>query len=195
MGFNYLNFEGGNKKMRLTFMISLNIALCLILLGCGKGKDFQEANSNEENHIVMSDVDNQYSSKFSEPLDASDETPKSDEIPELISSSDKISQTLDSLNQGLSQFMKIKYDNEVFQMNPLPDSSMAPMLEEVANNPKTNSSELQSFAESLEGFVLEMEQNLGEGYSLELLNPYNNRGSFFIMRDKKIEYPVLTDES
>lgn len=194
MGFNYLNFEGVNNKMRLTFMVFLNAALCFILLGCGKSKDFREGNSSEENQIVVSN-DDQYSSKYPESLDASDETPNSDETVESIPESDKVSQTLDSLNQGLSQFMKIKYDNKVFQMKPLSKSSMAPMLEEIANNPQANLSELQSFAESLEGFVLEMEQNLGEGYSLELLNPYNNRGSFFIMRDKKIEYPVLTDES
>lgn len=178
--------------MKLTSIIFLSAVLCLVLFGCSKKDGSKEDSSSLGHSSDIYDTGSQFSPEMLESLSNLDETPNSSETSESISNSDKITQTIASLNQGMSQFMEISYEDNVFQMTPLSDSDMTTMLKEIAEDPNKNKTELEEFANTLEGFVSEIGQNIGGNYSLELLNPYNDRGSFFIMNDKKIEYPILT---
>lgn len=167
-------------KIKSVLLMSLMV---LFLVGCSKTK-------KNEPVVVNSSIET-IASKNKKT--AQRET-TSAEIEELSQES-KVEQITSSLNQGMAVFFDISFDEalKTFKLIPKEESQIGQNFARVSESPEeaNNSETIKEMAMSLRGFSTSVADSLGKNYHIELINPFTTEGSFFVITDGIITYPIL----
>ncbi|APB31720.1 hypothetical protein ACWN6Y_08540 [Vagococcus teuberi] len=157
-----------------------------ILVGCS-------SDSGKKNTAMSTEIP----SETSESIDATKSTEVTNSTTselEPLSKKDTVEATLESLQQGLSQMFDISFDekNERFLLEVKKDSPVEATFLELVNNPSPDSEQqVKDLSASLSGFSESVSESLGANYSIELVNNYNDKGSFFVIKNGDISFPYL----
>lgn len=173
--------------MKRVFLSVLSIVVVfVVLVGCSKSNDKKKKITDE----TYSAVKNSKESSTSE----SKKEEKKQEISESIPFEDKVASITESLKMGLSDFYTVKFveKNKTFQLTSKENSPLNENLKKIASESLNdeNKQSIEEMANSLVGFSEAIEESLDKGYKIEVINSYNNKGSFFILEDGKVSYPI-----
>lgn len=170
------------KKVVLS-VVSLT-AIFTLFSGCTKDEDEKKV-ATEESSMVVGSHDKK-STKESKVQEKSDE--------KNISFDEKIKTMTESLNMGLSNFYDVEFSEKekTFKLISKNDGPVNENLKKIAGEDLNdeNKKSIEELATSLVGFSEAVKDSLGKGYKIEVINQFNNKGSFFILEDGKISYPI-----
>lgn len=167
-------------------LIGLTGFFMLNLVGCS----ITEKKTNMSSQSIQSEI------SISEKEKSTNTSVKDSATTEstTLSKNDKVKTMLDSLNQGMSGMFDISFDeaNDKFVLDAKKDGPMDKVLSELVNNPTSDDKQqLDELSSSLTGFSESISSSLGNDYSIELLNHYNDQGSFFVIKNGEISFPYL----
>lgn len=108
---------------------------------------------------------------------------------------DKVEMIVSALEEGHSDFANVTYssDNSTFHLKPKEGHSETETLKKIANNPNEEKHEkaIKDVAEALVDMSIMIKENIADGISIQLDNPYEGKNPLFIITDGKIAYPIL----
>lgn len=169
--------------MKKKYNVLLLSMLSFGLVGCSNQENVQSEKTNETQIEKKVEISEEKTTETSE---------------EEISTDEKISSMLSSLEQGLSNFFTIDYveDSKSFTLEVKEDSPMYKQLEILSKNPtdETSSQKIKEISESLIGFSESVTNSLGKEHKIILINNFNDLGNFFEIDNGKINYPIIQME-
>lgn len=132
-----------------------------------------------------------------EQQESSNESEVKKEVEE-VTTDEKITSMLNSLNQGFSVFFNIEYveSEKAFTLTAKEDGPMFAQLEKLAQDPDDGetSQKIKEISESLVGFSESVSESLGNDQKIILKNNFNDLGNFFEMKNGEITYPIIKTE-
>lgn len=171
------------KSIILTGTIGI---LMSVLVGCSSGGE--KTNSSTSSKAIESTLES------TSDIKSEQENISKTSDSEPLSKDDNVEATLESLKQGMSQMFDISFDekNERFILEVKKDSPIESLFVDLVNAPTAdNEQQLKDLSASLSGFSESVSSSLGDNYSIELVNNYNDKGSFFIIKNGDMSFPYL----
>ncbi|WP_373750298.1 hypothetical protein [Jeotgalibaca porci] len=108
---------------------------------------------------------------------------------------DNVEMIISALEEGYSDFANVTYsdNNATFHLKPKEGHSETETLKKIANNPneKKHEETIKDGAEALVDMSIMIKENIADGISIQLDNPYEGKNPLFIITDGKIAYPIL----
>lgn len=163
--------------------------LMISLSGCSTNKAITESSNTK--------ISTNTKEKVESTINSTEDTSWTEESSKELSKNDKVEVMLDSLNQGMSDIFDISFDEaeDKFVLEAKKDGQMDKILSELAtNSEEDDKQQLEELSSSLTGFSESISSSLGNDYSIELVNHYNDKGSFFVIKNGEISFPYLENK-